>query len=190
MQRHENEKMRAAWEQGIEVLYRRLQQVDPEAAARILPGNLRRIIRALEVYEVTGIPFSRQQGKEPPPCPFCLLGLTMERPALYQRVDRRAEDMVQQGLVQEVRDLLDRGYDWDLPAMSGLGYKQVRPHLEEGACLEEALERIQYDTHAFIRRQYTWFRRFSVQRWFDAGLSEELSGVLAYVREWLFGQVQ
>lgn len=171
-----------AQEKGVEALYRRLQEVDPEAAARILPGNLRRIIRALEVYEVTGMPFSQQRGRERPPYDYLVLGLTMERPALYERVDRRAEAMVRQGLVEEVRSLLDRGYGWDLPSMSGLGYIQFRPYLEGRCSLEEALARLKYDTHAFIRHQYTWFRRLPVQRWFDAGRPAEWESVLPYLR--------
>ena len=172
-----------AQEQGPETLYRRLQQVDPQAAANILPGNLRRIIRALEVYEVTGAPFSGQQGRETPPYDFLILGLTMERSALYAQVDRRAEEMVRQGLAKEIRALLARGYDWDLPAMSGLGYVQFRPHLEGRCSLEESLLRLKHDTHAFIRHQYTWFRRFPVQRWFDASRSEDLEAVLPYIRQ-------
>ncbi len=174
---------REAEAQGVAALYRRLQEVDPESAARILPGNLRRIIRALEVYEVTGVPFSRQRGREPPPFRYCVLGLTMERPALYARVDRRAEEMVRQGLVEEVRRLLARGYHWDLPAMSGLGYIQFRPFIEGRCSLEEALERLKRDTHAFIRHQYTWFRRFRVERWFDAGRPEVSAEVQAFLRK-------
>ncbi len=173
---------REAQEKGVETLYRRLQEVDPEAAAHILPGNLRRIIRALEVYEVTGVPFSRQRGREKPPYNYLVLGLTMERPALYERVDRRAEDMVRQGLVEEVQSLLARGYGWDLPSMSGLGYIQFRPYLEGRYSLEEALARLKYDTHAFIRHQYTWFRRLPVQRWFDAGRTAEWGSVLPFLR--------
>lgn len=172
---------REAQEKGTEALYRRLQEVDPKAAARILPGNLRRIIRALEVYEVTGMPFSQQRGREKPPYDYLVLGLTMERPALYERVDRRAEEMVRQGLVEEVQSLLARGYGWDLPSMSGLGYIQFRPYLEGRCSLEEALARLKYDTHAFIRHQYTWFRRLPVQRWFDAGRAAEWEAVLPYL---------
>ena len=171
-----------AQEQGTEALYRRLQRVDPQAATCIHPRNLRRIIRALEVYEVTGLCFSQQQGRTPPSHDYLVLGLTMERPALYARADRRAEEMVRQGLVAEVRDLLARGYGWDLPAMAGLGYVQFRPYLEGHCSLEESLQRLKYDTHAFIRHQYTWFRRFPVQRWFDAGWPEELAAVLPCIQ--------
>ena len=171
--------------QGGEALYRRLQEMDPEAAAHILPGNLRRVIRALEVYEFTGEPFSRQQRREKPPYDFRVLGLTMERPALYRRVDERALEMVRQGLVAEVRALLAAGYGWDLPAMSSLGYIQFRPYLEGQASLEEAVARLQYDTHAFIRHQYTWFRRFAVTAWVDVEDVVGMGGVLPLVGEWM-----
>jgi tRNA dimethylallyltransferase len=146
---------------------------------------VRRVIRALEVYEVTGELFSHQQRRQTPPYSFLTLGLTMERPALYRRVDERAAAMVQQGLVEEVRGLLAAGCGWDMPAMSSLGYAQFRDHLAGRQSLAEALARLQYDTHAFIRHQYTWFRRFKVERWVDAGNEEECRGVLEDVQIWL-----
>jgi tRNA dimethylallyltransferase len=172
---------------GVETLYRRLQAVDPEAAAHILPRNVRRIIRALEVYEFSGELFSRQRRREKPPYTFLVVGLTMERPALYERVDARAEGMVRRGLVEEVRALLAAGYGWDLPAMSGLGYVQFRPYLEGRASLEEAVARLKYDTHAFIRHQYTWFRRLPVEVWLDAEDRVGMADVLPLVGEWLKG---
>jgi tRNA dimethylallyltransferase len=177
-----------ARERGGEVLYERLQQVDPAAAGRILPHTLRRIVRALEVYEVTGVPISQQQGKAAPPYDLLVVGLTLERPALYRRVDRRVEQMVQEGLLEEVGALLARGYGWDLPAMSGLGYAQFRPWLEGRCSREEAVAQLKYDTHAFVRRQYTWFRRFPVDRWFDAGRLEEMAAVRPYVEAWRAGR--
>lgn len=177
-----------ARQQGVEALYERLRQVDPAAAGHILPRNLRRIVRALEVYEVTGVPISQQQGKVAPSYDVLAVGLTMERPALYRRVDRRVEQMVQGGLLDEVRALLARGYCWDLPAMSGLGYAQFRPCLEGRCSQEEAVVQLKHDTHAFVRRQYTWFRRFPVDRWFDAGRVEEITSVHAYVQAWVAGR--
>lgn len=174
---------------GPAALHRRLQAVDPAAAASILPGNVRRVIRALEVYEYTGEPFSHLRRREAPPYAFFVLGLTMERPALYRRVDERAQEMVRQGLVEEVRGLLAAGYGWDLPAMSGLGYVQLRAYLEGAAPLEESLARLQYDTHAFIRHQYTWFRRFPVERWADVGDELERQALFPVVHDWLADRV-
>lgn len=150
---------RQAADLGAEALYARLKAVDPVAAARILPGNVRRIIRALEVYEVTGKPISEQRSMQPPPYRITTIWLTLPAPVLYDRIDARVDTMMAAGLLDEVRSLLERGYHWDLPAMSGLGYREFRPYFEGSATLEEAVARLKYDTHAFARRQPAWFRR-------------------------------
>ncbi len=144
---------------GATTLYERLQQVDPQAAASIGPDNLRRIIRALEVYTVTGQPISAQQTHRPPPYHITTLWLTLPRDRLYARIDARVDRMMQAGLLDEVRALLAAGYSWELPAMSGLGYRQFRPYFAGTATLDACVERLKYDTHAFARRQDNWFRR-------------------------------
>ncbi len=139
-------------------LWERLIALDPEAATFIDPRNVRRIIRALEVCLKTGQPFSVQRRRIPPPYRVLHLGLTMERAALYARADARVDAMMTAGLPDEVAALRERGYDWRLPAMSSLGYSQFRPYFAGEATLEDVAERIKLDTHAFIRRQYAWFR--------------------------------
>jgi tRNA dimethylallyltransferase len=156
--------LRAALEREAEVdgplsLHARLARVDPDAAASIAPTNVRRVIRALEVYQITGRPISEQQARQAPPYRARTLWLTLSAPDLYRRIDARVDGMVAAGLLEEVRQLLSRGYGWDLPAMSGLGYREFRPYLEGAASLEEAIQRLKYDTHAFARRQPAWFRR-------------------------------
>lgn len=148
-----------AREQGSAALHMRLAQVDPAAAAAIAPDNVRRVIRALEVYTVTGIPISAQQTRQPPPYQIETLWLQLPRDELYARIDRRVDTMMQAGLLAEVGDLRTRGYGWDLPAMSSLGYLQFRPYFEGTATLDECIQRLKYDTHAFARRQGSWFRR-------------------------------
>lgn len=150
---------RQATELGAGALYERLKEVDPVAAARILPGNVRRIIRALEVYEATGRPISEQRSVQPPPYRITTIWLTLPAPVLYARIDARVDAMMAAGLLDEVRGLLERGYHWDLPSMSGLGYREFRPYFEGRATLAEAVARLKYDTHAFARRQPAWFRR-------------------------------
>ncbi len=145
--------------QGTAALYARLASLDPAAAARIEPNNLRRIIRALEVHATSGEPISAQQRKHPPPYRITTLWLTMERAALYARIDARVDAMIAAGLVEEVRGLLERGYGWDLPAMSSLGYKEFRPYFEGSATLESCIQRLKFNTHAFVRKQEMWFRR-------------------------------
>jgi len=144
---------------GTAALFARLQAVDPQAATTIQPNNLRRIIRALEVYHVTGVPISAQQRKEPPPYRITTLWLTLERGALYERIDQRVDQMMAAGLLREVQDLIERGYGWELPAMSSLGYKEFRPYFEGIATEAECVERLKFNTHAFARKQDMWFRR-------------------------------
>lgn len=156
--------LRAALEQeadqyGTAHLYVRLAQCDPQAAATIAPDNVRRVIRALEVYEVTGIPISAQQRREPPPYHITTLWLELPRALLYSRIDARVDAMMAAGLLEEVCGLLDRGYSWELPSMSSLGYTQFRPYFARDEPLDACVQRLKYDTHAFARRQDNWFRR-------------------------------
>ncbi|GAB4518956.1 MAG: tRNA (adenosine(37)-N6)-dimethylallyltransferase MiaA [Anaerolineae bacterium] len=144
--------------EGVEPVYQRLVAVDPEAAANIHPNNVRRVIRALEVYHETGTRFSDLQRKTPPPYCILELGLTLERPVLYERADTRVEHMMAAGFLDEVRRLLASGYSHTLPSMSGLGYAQLARHLVEGQPLEAAVADTKQATRHFIRRQYTWFR--------------------------------
>lgn len=150
---------REAEQHGVQALYERLQHIDPAAAALIQPANVRRIIRALEVYEVTGRPFSAQREKEPPPWRILTLWLDLQREELYARIDARVDAMIAAGLVEEVRSLLQRGYDWSLPALSSLGYREFEPYFAGRAALEECIQRLKFNTHAFARRQGAWFRR-------------------------------
>ncbi len=147
-----------AEEQGPEVLSRRLEAVDPEAAERIDSRNVRRVIRALEVYHATGQPISELQRKQPPNYDVWTIGLTCPRELLYQRIDARVERMMAEGLLDEVRWLLEHGYGRDLPAMSGLGYQQIAAHLESEVSLADAIEQIKRDTRRFVRQQCNWFR--------------------------------
>jgi len=147
-----------AAQEGSEKLYRELQSVDPVAAEKINPSNIRRIIRALEVYHSLGLPFSQLQRKEPLGFPVVLIGLTRERSELYRRIDERVDKMIQDGLVEEVELLLRKGYSLSLPSMSGIGYKQIGQFLQGEMTLPEAIARIKYETHRLARHQYAWFR--------------------------------
>lgn len=185
-----NPELRASLEQyaathGAEALHERLRQADPAAAAAIHVNNIRRVIRALEVIEMTGQPFSQQRRKTPPPYETLQLGLTMERDALYERADQRIDTMMQMGFLEEVRELLKRGYARDLPSMSGLGYAQLATALCGEITLDEAVRQTKTATHDFIRRQYTWFRGHdSGIIWYDCSVTP-LSEALKRVGEWL-----
>jgi len=143
---------------GAEKLYQELVAIDPAAAQKIDPRNIRRVIRALEVYEQTSAPFSRLQRKQAPPFASLIIGLTCDRAELYRRIDERVDRMMAQGLVREVEKLVKMGYDFTLSAMSTIGYKQIGMHLRGKLSLEEAVQQVKYETHRFVRHQYAWFR--------------------------------
>ena len=147
-----------AKENGGYSLFQELQKVDPIAATKIMPGNLRRIIRALEIYSKTGQPVSELWQKQLPPYPVLIIGLTMQRESLYLRVDSRVDEMIKHGLVDEVKNLMSKGYGMDLPSMSGIGYKQIAMSIQGEIDLTTAIEQIKKETRRFARHQYAWFR--------------------------------
>ena len=153
---------------GAAALHARLAALDPAAAAQIAPTNTRRVIRALEVSLVTGRPFSEQRGARPTPYRTLLLGLNMDRAALYARADARIDAMLAAGVVAETAGLVARGYDWRLPSMSSLGYREIGAYLRGESSLAEAIERFKLATHRYIRRQLTWFRPDARITWLDA----------------------
>lgn len=149
-------------------LYRELAKIDPVAAQRIDPRNVRRIIRAIEVYHQAKVPFSQLQLKTKTPFDTLIIGLTAEREELYRRIDLRVDEMIKAGLVDEVKGLIDMGYDFSLPSMSGIGYKQIALYLRGKLTLPLAIQQIKFETHRLARHQYSWFRLKDDRiRWFD-----------------------
>ena len=170
---------------GIDRLYQQLRDIDPAAAQHIDKRNVRRVIRALEVCRQTGS-FSRLQVKKAPPFHTLIIGLTTSRGELYRRIDQRVDSMIDQGLVDEVKRLIDIGYDTKLPSMSGIGYRQIGLFLKGDLTLPEASQQIKYETHRYARHQYAWFRRsdkrirwFDIQTTVDAAVTELVSEFLA-----------
>jgi tRNA dimethylallyltransferase len=153
---------KAATEEGAAELYRELSEVDPASAETIHPNNVKRVIRALEYYHETGQKISEhneeQKQKESPYCSAYFV-LNDERSILYDRIDRRVDQMILDGLVDEVFRLKEMGYTRDLVSMQGLGYKELFPYLAGECTLEEAVYIIKRDTRHFAKRQLTWFRR-------------------------------
>jgi len=158
---------------NTEELFNALGKIDPDAADSIGARNKRKLIRALEVYKVTGRPFSSQKKKGQPLFDILELGINTERDALYARIDERVDEMVVSGLLEETRKLLAR-YSPNLPAMSGIGYREIAAHLEKGTPLEEAIQQIKYHTHQYARRQLTWFKRDSRIKWVENYQEAEL----------------
>jgi tRNA dimethylallyltransferase len=170
---------------GAQALHERLRQVDPRAAATIDPRNVRRVVRALEVFELTGQPASRQRSRRRPPFESLWIGLRLPRPELYARIDARLEAMLQAGLVDEVRRLLGGGLPPSQPSLSAIGYRQIVEHLEGSLGLDEAVARIRRATRQLVRRQANWFKASDPRiRWFDSrpGVEDEIEVAL---RAWL-----
>ncbi|MBA4180947.1 MAG: tRNA (adenosine(37)-N6)-dimethylallyltransferase MiaA [Anaerolinea sp.] len=144
---------------GWQALHERLATVDPVAAQRLDGRNVRRVVRALEVYEKTGRPISEWQKKGNPDFEFLLFGVSVPRDELYARIDRRVEAMFAGGLVDEVRGLLESGVPADAPAMSSIGYGEAVRYLANEIGLQEAVERTKFATHRLARGQEQWFRK-------------------------------
>lgn len=149
-------------DQGEIKLHQKLCQADPESAAAIHPNNIKRVIRALEYYHFTGEKFSVHNARErqrSSPYNFLYIVLSMDREKLYKRIDLRVDQMMEAGLLAEVRGLLASGYSRELVSMQGLGYKELAAALAEECTVEDAIYRIKRDTRHFAKRQMTWFRR-------------------------------
>ena len=174
---------RAAAE-GPAALYEELARLDPGAASRIDSRNLRRVVRALEVCYSSPKGYPSPPQTRPPPYHVKVLGLTLQRSCLYQRIDDRVERMMDSGWIDEVRALLDMGYRPDLPSMSSLGYRELVQYLGNELTLQEAVQRMKYRTHRFARQQYAWFRLTDKRiHWLDA--SRELDDVEEETMRWL-----
>ncbi|MCD8124739.1 MAG: tRNA (adenosine(37)-N6)-dimethylallyltransferase MiaA [Lachnospiraceae bacterium] len=175
---------------GGEALYTELTRLDPEAAASMHPHNIKRVIRALEYYYFTGEKISehnRRERERRSPYNTLYLVINRERAELYRRIDQRVDLMLEQGLVEEVERLRQRGYSRHLVSMQGLGYKEIREALEGEISMEEAIYKLKRDTRHFAKRQLTWFRREPEAVWLNredyAGEEEMLVQILLLCRE-------
>ena len=167
---------------GKDELYRELEEIDPVAVQRIDRRNVRRVIRALEVHRGTETPFSQLQYRKAPPFNTLIIGLTTDRAELYRRIDLRVDEMIKRGLVAEVEKLMNMGYDFNLSAMSGIGYKQIGMFLNGELALATAIQQIKFETHRFVRHQYNWFQLKDERiKWFDiqSRLNSEITALLA-----------
>jgi len=167
---------------GKDELYQELEEINPVAAQRIDRHNVRRIIRALEVHRGTETSHSQLQYRQAPPFNTIIIGLTADRAELYRRLDLRVDEMIKQGLVAEVEKLVDMGYDFNMPAMSGIGYKQIGMFLNGELTLATAIQQVKFETHRFVRHQYNWFQLKDERiEWFDiqSKLDSEITTLLA-----------
>ena len=180
-----------AKENGPEKLHEMLREVDPESADAIHANNVKRVIRALEFYKLTGQKISEHNEKErakESPYEFCYFVLNDDRKLLYDRIDLRIDKMMEEGLLEEVSSLKNKGYTKDMVSMQGLGYKEILDCLNGECSLEEAIYILKRDTRHFAKRQLTWFRRERDVIWVDKNNYDHdeekiLEVMLSYVRE-------
>ncbi|MBI5642393.1 MAG: tRNA (adenosine(37)-N6)-dimethylallyltransferase MiaA [Deltaproteobacteria bacterium] len=174
-----------ALEKGGPYLHGMLKSVDPVTASSIHPNNTVRVIRALEVFKLTGKPiseFHREHGFSEEPFDSLKIGLAIDRERLYGRIEERVEMMINSGLIGEVQVLGDRGYAWGLKPMCALGYKEISMYLRVECGIEEAKALLKRNTRHYAKRQLTWFRRDPEIRWFSP---DEKNGIIELVKEHL-----
>ena len=171
-----------ARDEGQDALWARLREVDPVSAERIDQRNVRRVVRALEVFIESGVPFSQARKRERPPYRTLVIGITLERAELYRRIDSRVDAMITAGWPGEVARLLAAGYSPDLPAMGAIGYRDMAEYVTGRLSLQWAGDSIKGATHRFARRQYAWFRpRDERISWLDAASPEAFEAASALV---------
>jgi tRNA dimethylallyltransferase len=159
-------------EKGSLYMYERLRSIDPQQAERVHPNNVRRVIRALELYETTGQVMSEYHEEQPVESPFrpILIGLEMDRDLLYERINRRVDSMVEEGLVNEVKRLYDQGFQ-DEQSMKAIGYKELIPYLEGFCEWNDAIELLKRNSRRYAKRQYTYFKNKMDIQWYEINLS-------------------
>lgn len=174
---------RVADEQGTDALHALLAAVDPVSAARLHPNDVRRVVRALEVYDLTGVPLSSQKMPDAEDCPydFQIYALDMDRDTLYARVNARVDQMMAAGLLDEVKSLRDQGIRPDAQSMQGLGYKELWPVLEGKTPLPDAVALIKTRTRHYAKRQLTWFRRDARVRWLPWAPGQALGPIADFI---------
>ncbi len=179
-----------AGSKGYDALHRQLQEVDPASALRIDPRNVRRVIRALEIFHLTGMTASSQRVKEPPSFEILRIGLTLPRAELYQRIDKRIDLMIEAGWIEEVQGLIELGFSPDLPSLSAIGYAQLAAYLSGEMDLDSALVEIRRLSRQFVRRQANWFKADDPAiQWFDA-VSDVEERIATAIERWLSDSAQ
>ena len=182
---------RDAWEEREKAeagcAHRALGEMDPASAEKLHPNDVQRVIRALEVYHMTGTPMSRHrmEGRIEGKYRVAMVGLTMPRDLLYERVNLRVDMMMKEGLVDEVEEILKEGFPSDLPALQTIGYKETVAALQGEYTMQEAVERIKLATRHYAKRQWTWFRRDERVQWFDVTMYANQEALIeAILNDW------
>jgi len=159
-----------AIEKGNYYIWDMLNNIDPKSAQKLHENDTRRVIRALEVYKYTGIPMSTHQEdsrKIPSSYNLVYIGLNMDRERLYERINKRVDIMIAQGLIDEVKELISRGYTKEMQSMKAIGYKEIIQYIEGEVDLTTAVENLKRESRRYAKRQLTWFRKDERIKWFD-----------------------
>lgn len=188
-----NEKFRNKWNNiadkyGNQYIYEELKNADPLSAKRINVNDRKRIIRALEILHETGKPMSyynKNFRKETEEYNLVMIGFTMDRAKLYSRINKRVDNMLEQGLIEEVKMLMDMGYTKDLVSMQGIGYKEVIDYLEGNIELNQMIEILKRNTRRFAKRQLTWFRRDNRIKWIDVDQFDSIDSISIYLADYI-----
>lgn len=175
---------------GEEALHDKLREIDPESAERLHANDRRRVIRALEIFHMSGQTMTAHLASQKKESPYelCIIGLTMDRALLYQRIEERIDAMVQEGLVEEVRGLLDAGCPKQAISMQALGYKEIVSYLEHELSFEEAVTLLKRDTRRFAKRQLSWFRHMKDIDWVDVTDTANFSAHFEMISDILAGK--
>lgn len=175
---------------GDDALHAKLAEIDPITAERLHPNDRRRIIRAIEIYQLTGKPLSDYLAEQTklPAYNLCVIGLTMDRALLYKRIEARVDQMMEEGLLQEVQQLLGKGYSPQLVSLQGLGYKEMIGYLTGVHSLSRAVELLKRNTRRFAKRQLSWFRHMKDIEWVDVTDSANISAHLGEINAIIAGK--
>ena len=173
--------------EGVEAVHKILEEKDPEAAEKIHPNNVRRVVRAIEVCQLTGKTFTQvnREARREPMYDALILGIDTEREVLYERINMRVDKMLKAGLVEEVRRLCDMGIGRDATAMQAIGYKEILEFLEGRETLEEAVQKIKMESRRYAKRQLTWFRRNEKIHWVRISQPEDMGHIFEKCSEFL-----
>lgn len=181
-----------AFEKGNDFVHNMLKEIDPESYTRIHPNNLRRVIRALEVYRNTGKTISEYQMESRarnPEYDASYVGLTMDRAALYNRINLRVDRMIEQGLIEEVKKIKAMGYSKNMVSMQGIGYKEIFDYLDNRCTIEETVDIIKQSSRRYAKRQLTWFRRDDNIHWIEIDKYDSMDKAVEIITGYIEGKL-
>ncbi|WP_059170202.1 tRNA (adenosine(37)-N6)-dimethylallyltransferase MiaA [Bacillus sp. FJAT-27445] len=178
-------------EEGNEAVHRELAALDPAAAEQLHPNNVRRVIRAIEIIKSTGMSLAENQKSSQPELLYkaAIIGLTMDRDKLYQRINRRVDIMVEQGLIEEVEELYKQGLR-DCQSIQAIGYKELYSYFEGNKTLEESVDLLKQNSRRYAKRQLTWFRNKMDVEWYDMSNTEAFQKIITEIFKHVEGKLK